>query len=254
MSVTESYAANLDAEFLYEAGDTLAQFEVLVGNLRAKQASPKEAIESLRKDVKKLLVLSSTADQPLFGLLLRRLDAYLADLDDPTGNHIDDVDTFVDVMRGILDGEVGKDVDEAEFVRSLPVRRPIDIEDVQHLNIEILVVDPKRTITRYVERDLVNCGYRVSMVHRSFEAMELTIRTRPDMVIASAMLDEMTGVDLACALAAIPGTSEIPFALLTTFEAGHESLDRLPSKAALIRKGDNFGADLALTLAGFKLT
>ena len=254
MLIEQGYASRTEAEFLCEAGATLALFEVLIGNLRAREAPPSEGIGLICKDARKLLALASVAGQPLMGLLLRRLDDYLLDLENPGDSHIDDLETFVDVIRGILDAEIPSDIDQAEFVRSLPVRRPLDIEDVEHLDIEILVVDPHRTAARIVERDLVNCGFRVSMAHRSFEALELTVRTQPDMVISSAVLDEMSGVELACALAAIESTGRVPFALLTSFEPCHASLKRLPSEAALIRKGEDFGADLAEALSRFRLT
>ena len=253
MSVEDECIARVEEEFLYEAGDTLALFEVLVSNLRTRLASAQEGTDLLRSDVKKLLVLSSSVEQPLIGLLLRRLDDYLVNLDDPTDRHIDDIDTFVDVMRGILDREIGRDVDEAEFVRSLPVRRPLDIEDLRFSDIETLVVDPKRTAAHFVERHLARYGFRVFTAHRSFEALELAVRTRPDMVLSSAVLDEMSGVDLACALAAMPRTERVPFALLTSFDPGHESLKRLPPSAALIRKSDEFGTDLEAALSRFGL-
>ena len=138
------------------------------------------------------------------------------DLVDPADEQIGDIETFLDLMQGILDGEVGGEVNEAEFFRSLPVRRPADLADFQHLDLEILVVDTNKTAARIVERELANCGYRVTLVARSFEALELAIRTRPDMIIASGVLDEMSGIDLASALAVIQPTETIPFALLTS--------------------------------------
>lgn len=254
MSAEEEFITQVEAEFLCEARDDLALFEILVGSLRSRAARPDEGLQFLRSELRKLLVLGTSVNQPLIGLLVRRLDNYLTDLTDPTDAQIDDIDSFVLVMRSVLDGEINREVDEAEFVRSLPVRRPADIKDLVHLDFEFLVVDPNRTSARIVGRELENCGYRVTAAHRSFDALELSVRTRPDLVISSAVLDEMSGVDLACALAAIPATESIPFALLTSFDFGHESLKRLPQGAALLRKGAGFGEDLAQTLDRFQIT
>jgi CheY-like chemotaxis protein len=56
----------------------------------------------------------------------------------------------------------------------------------------------------------VKGGYSVAAASRPFEALELAIRTRPDMTISSGVLDEMSGVDLAATLAVIQATEAIP--------------------------------------------
>ena len=82
----------------------------------------------------------------------------------------------------------------------------------------------------------------------------MALQTRPDMVIASMELSEMTGIDLSCAFAAMPQTHAMPFALLTSYSWGNPALDRLPPRAALLRKGKEFGGDLAEALARFRIT
>ena len=113
------------------------------------------------------------------------------------------------------------------------MRRPADLEDFRALDLEILVVDANKTGARIVQRELVNCGYRVSLANRSFDALELAIRTRPDMIVSSGVLDEMSGVDLGAALAVVQPTETIPFALLTSSKDA--SLKRLPENAVVIK-------------------
>ncbi len=238
-------------EYMQEARDDLALFEVLLGKMRASAGDAEEAVSRMAGEVRKLLGLCTGIGLPLLDLLLRRLDNYLTDLSQPTARQVDDLDVFVDIMRGLLENEMDDKVDEAEFVRSLPVRRPVELEDLEHLNIEILLVDPNRTSARIVARDLQSCGYRVAMSQRSFEAIELSVRTRPDIVLSSSVLDDITGVDLACALAALPKTKDIPFALVTSYEPGHPSLAGLPEGAAIVRKSSQFGDDLAEALERF---
>ena len=71
------------------------------------------------------------------------------------------------------------------------------------------------------------------MANRSFDALELAIRTRPDMIVSSGVLDEMSGVDLGAALAVVQPTETIPFALLTSSKDA--SLKRLPANAVVIK-------------------
>jgi CheY-like chemotaxis protein len=119
------------------------------------------------------------------------------------------------------------------------------------LDVEILLVDPQRSSARIFSRELASCGYRVTTYLRSFEALELSVRIKPDMVIASAMLDEISGVELGCALAAMESTESIPFAVLTSFNKSHATLKNLPEKARVLKKGNSFGEDIANALEEF---
>ncbi len=104
------------------------------------------------------------------------------------------------------------------------------------------------------ERELRNCGYRVNIALSPFDALEQAVRTVPDMVISSSELDGISGVDLCLALGALSATENIPFSLLTSYARSNAALARLPERAALIRKGPQFGEDLSMALERFKLT
>jgi CheY-like chemotaxis protein len=141
-------------------------------------------------------------------------------------------------------------------VRALPAKRTADIDfgKIEKKNVEILLVLPEKAMARIVERELANCGYRTSVVRDPFAAIETVVRTQPDMVLASMELGLLTGIDLGCALAAMPSTEQIPYAVLTSYEWGSAKLKGLPPRAALVRKGSQFSDDLAETLARFDIT
>jgi CheY-like chemotaxis protein len=254
MSEDNTYSKQVVADFFRELGETLDELEVVTANLRSGDVANDEGMELLLAECTKIQQLAYWAHQPFIDLTLRRLVNYVSDLDQPDECQMDDVCAFLDVVRGILDGEIDeKTTDQAEFVRSLPARRAADVGDTDHLAIEVLVVDPQRSSARIFERELRNCGYRVSSVHHFFEALELTVRTRPDLVISSAVLDQLSGVDLARSIGAISPTHAIPFALLTSFERDHELVQGLPDHAAILRKGEGFGEDLADALERFHI-
>ena len=104
-----------------------------------------------------------------------------------------------------------------------------------------------------IEQEFRNCGYRVSVSTSPFDALELGARTRPDLVIPAAVLDELIGADLARALLAISVTRNIPFILLTGFTVDHASARELPAEAAVVRRGEGFGEDLATALQWFHI-
>ena len=229
MDTIENYQAQVDSDFEEEVRDELHTFDLHVGNMRVDGADKDGILESFNAGLDRLMNLRNSVDKPLFDLLLRRMENYVGDLSYTTDDQLSDINAFLDVMHGVLDGEIN----EAEFFHSLPVRRPADLEDFRALDLEILVVDANKTGARIVQRELVNCGYRVSLANRSFDALELAIRTRPDMIVSSGVLDEMSGVDLGAALAVVQPTETIPFALLTSSKDA--SLKRLPANAVVIK-------------------
>ena len=140
-------------------------------------------------------------------------------------------------------------------------------EDVSQILRELRGVDPD---TYYIRLPVFRLGRivdtatygtlpitevrRVATVLNPIEALELILETKPDLVITAQVLPRMSGVDLACALAAMPATKGIPVALLTSLDPDHPDLRALPMNVGLIRRGKQFGDDLADVLQRFHIT
>lgn len=254
MNGTEHFENQMDEEYLGEARDTVSSLLVVISNMRSGAASGVEGAGRIKRECVGLRQGAHWAEQPLIELTVRRMEAYLEAVPDPSDANLGDLEVFLYVIESILEGELDQNTDEAEFVRSLPVPRPVDLSDLEHLNIEILLVEPQRTSARIFERELQSGGYRVTRANRSYEALELAVRTKPDMVISSQVLDDLSGIDLCRAIAAIERTEEIPFALLTSYKAGDAALKGLPEAAAVIPKSAEFGEGLADAFARFHIT
>jgi len=246
----------IEAEFRQDVEDTLGEVDVLLGNLRSNSESQETGQASLHKLVHNLLVQGRGINIAAIDLLAHRLAEYLNDVQELTPANLDDVQTFIDKFNVVLDGDVSAANDTPSLVRELPTRPIADIDfgDITPKDIEVLLIIPDRSMARIVEKELAECGYRVSNARSSFEGFKMALQTRPDMVISSMELSEMTGIDLSCAFAAMSQTHALPFALLTSYEWGNPALDRLPPRAALLRKGKSFGGDLADALARFRIT
>ena len=65
-------------------------------------------------------------------------------------------------------------------------------------------------------------------------------------------MEVIDGIDLACALAAMKATQDIPVAILTNFDTGSRELSRLPAGAVIIRHGEHFSEQLAHMLSDFE--
>ena len=142
----------------------------------------------------------------------------------------------------------------AEVIRNLPHKSTFEVGDVTITDTEVTLVLPQRTAARVVERELNACGYRVSTVLDPIEAFQIVLETKPDLVITTAVMPRLSGIDFACALAAMPATRNIPVAVLTSLEPNHPDLKALPMNVGIIRRGPQFGTDLADTLQRFNIT
>ena len=244
------------AEFLEELRDTASSLQVLLGNMRSSSVAAEDGLATLKREASNLRSHAQALNVPLIKLVTHRLDEYVGELKSAGPAQLDEIQVFIDRIEKLADGEQVTDSDVPQVMRSLPAKRSADIDfgPIEQKNIEVLMVVPEKAMARIVERELAACGYRTSVVRNPFEALETAVHTRPDMVIASMELGILTGVDLGCALAAMPVTQGIPFAVLTSYSWGHPKLAGLPPRAALIRKGGQFGDDLAESLSRFNIT
>jgi CheY-like chemotaxis protein len=248
----------LESEFLEEVQDIVAALDVLLGNLRSKTVKPDEGLARLGRDMLTIATRGRALDQAVITVIAHRLGEFASDLKELVDSDLDDMAAFLEALRKVAEapqafvGEPGKNL-----IRSLPARLKaggFDPKDVKITNVEILLVVPEKAMSRIVERELAACGYRVSNARNAFQAIETAFVSQPDMVIASAVLEGLSGIDLACALSSMPSTRKMPVAILTSFQAGHPSLEGLPPSVPLIRKGATFGDDLAEAFAKLKIT
>lgn len=256
MAIDETLEQHIRAEFIDEARDITNELDVMLGNVRSGLVQQGEAIQAMRRHFHNLRIGARSVGLMAADVILHQMADYVDGVTELGDRELDGLQAFTDLLRVTLDTEEDETPAPSlrEVVRQMPAARTFDVNDIKLLDIVILLVSPQRSAGRIVERELMACGYRVVNVSKSFEALEMAVRLKPDMIIASAMLDELTGIDLACAVLSMPTTQDIPFALLTSFGWGDPSLEGLPPRAAIIRKGSHFGDDLAEALSRFSIT
>lgn len=77
-------------------------------------------------------------------------------------------------------------------------------------------------------------GFRVVTARSSIDALGMTIRSKPDLVIISATMEGLSGVDLRRAMSTMSATAEIPAMILTSFKNGHRALSGAPYNVKII--------------------
>src|SRR3546814_7468215 len=127
------------------------------------------------------------------------------------------------------DLELGRNPDpdrSAAILRGLPAFFDLDPSSVQGKPGRALVVTRARTLGHMLARELANCGYRAQLASDPFEALRLAVSEKPDIVLTSAVLDGMPGIDLLRSLRAIRATSRLPAAVVQSLDRGPPELDR----------------------------
>ena len=250
----EELDSQIEGEVIDEARDLVSNLELRVQQVKNGILNPKKAAKALAQESANLRMKARAVNLIGFGALTHRLDEYLSELDSVDGRHADDLIAFADRISALLDGESVPVDDVAAVLRQLPQQATFNIEDVTVMDKDVMVVIPQRSAAKIVGRELAACGYRVATVMNPVEALELILETKPDLVITSQIMPRMSGVDLACALSAMPATKSMPVALLTSLAPDHPDLKALPISVGLIRRGDHFGDDLADVLQRFNIT
>ncbi|WP_339864533.1 response regulator [Paremcibacter congregatus] len=250
----EAVDALYESEAIEEAQEVAANLELRLQQMISCDISKEAAHKLMMQDSSNLRLKVKAVSLPGLNAICQRLDEYLWHIKEISMQNITDLQQFSDRISKALEGGEGYIEDVAEEIRNLPHHSTFNIDDIKIVNKEVTLVLPQKVAARVVERELVECGYRVNTVLDSLQAFEIILETKPDLVICSAMLPRLSGVDLICALRAMPTTQDVHVALLTSLELNHPDLRKLPMNVGIIRRGEAFGSDLADVLQRFNIT
>lgn len=245
----------LGQEFIADAVETLATLGEMVERARNQPAEAAQAIQTIRRDAHNLKGLGGSFGFPSITLIAHRLEDYLSGLDDLEVRQLDDVLAFLDAMHDIAERAADPGDDEiSRIVRSLPAKGAAKKDFQPTSDLEVLLVAASGLLGRAVEAKLHSLGFRVVTVNSPVDAFETVICARPDMVIASAVMEHVGGVDLARAFKSMTVTREIPFVLLTSFDRDHSELRELPDGVGLIHHDRDLDGEIAGTIDQLGLT
>jgi CheY-like chemotaxis protein/HPt (histidine-containing phosphotransfer) domain-containing protein len=241
---------DLRREFLADALDDLLAVRRAVDEAEHGQRAVEDALNAAHRLAVTLKGGANSHELSLLGVAAHRLSDYLGAVERPLERHLHDVSIYVETLSDLVENDGRGPESAAHMVRRLPPRRSFDPSDIRPCEIEVLLVMGKGLVRRVIEREIQECGYRVTSVASPFEALELIVRTQPDLAILSAVLpDGLSGIDLAVGLKAMPETRNTSVAVITSFEREHESLKHLPPTVPIIRKGPAFADDLTMALS-----
>ncbi|MBM3951552.1 MAG: response regulator [Rhodospirillales bacterium] len=230
----------LSAEFRDSCRDAMDECDAIVGRLSKPDDDWHQDMVELQRRVHNVKGSGATFGFPAISLIAHKFEDYLEGLETPA-KHVRDLQVFLDAIRSIA--ERGTNPPEEEYpalLRSLPRLRHGFTATTPAREVHILLAMPKDVQRRIVRQELASCGFDVTCADNGVAAIGLALSTRPDAVLASLVLPDMSGVELARALAAIGTTRKFPFGLLTSLAADAPKLAGLPLQARVIAKDKRF--------------
>lgn len=244
-AATEAVLREMRQEFLDEAGDATREMTLRIEQFRREPGDLAELIRAARRQALSLRGQGEILGLSPLSTVGHRLTDYLSESRNVMPALIlDDLEAFLEVILDLVEGRIPTDAEQGPLVRRLPAKRGFAPEDIEVRDIEIMLVMEPGTQTHFVERELQQCGYRTVQIGSTFEALPLIVRTKPDMVIVSAVMPGLSGIDLAIGVASMPETRNVPTALITSLDPDNDLLALVPGRVPIIKKGATFPDDL----------
>ena len=229
-------------EFLDDAAERLRGLEFVLDDGRNGRICREDLIRNFRRVALYLRGQSAGFSLVVLAAVAHRLDEYLADAPEVLPPRVwDDLETYIDILSRSI---IGRGAENQPDFSQFPAKLVSTLDDIEVRRVEVMLVAPRGAQAHIIERELRQCGYRTSVVSDTILALSMMVQTKPDLVLISAVMPGLDGVDLAVGLAAMPSTRNIPVAVVTSLPRAAEVLRLLPKKIPVIHKGESFAEDL----------
>lgn len=238
----------LRQEFLEDSVEELQNLVSFLNEAMAGGRPIEVALRDARRVAVNMVGGANGFELPLIGVTAQRFDDYITSLSGGDNRGLGNLISYAETLLDLLDAPDENEETASDLMRRLPAKGSFDPDEIDIREIEVLLVMSPGVATRVIERELLECGYRVTTVGNSFKALEFAARALPDLIIVSAVMPDLEGIDLMLALKAMPATRNIGAALITSLDPEHASLQHLPPTVPIIKKSASFGDDLAKAL------
>lgn len=245
MSTTDNdLLEELRTEAIDTVEDRLRNLTEAVQDFEAGIIQGSDALAAIRLEAHSLKSVAQSFEMKSLKVMCHRFEDYFFNMKELTPESCKDILFYADRMAECLEAFIqNREIDVSQMMRKLPNKGGFNVGDITVTDIEVMLVMEPGIATKIVTRELLECGYRMINVASTMDAIQLIPSMRPDAVIVSRVMPELTGIDLACALKAMPSTRDIPVALIATSQ--REKYTDLPADVPVLRKGANFADDVA---------
>lgn len=236
--------ADMRHEFLEGTSDRLDEVDLAIRDLLAKRGDWNNNLLEIKRNVHSIKGGSSTFGFPTVSMIAHSLEDYLETSSSVGQTEIEDVQFFIDRIREIVDqGDEPEEEIAARILNGLPTRKRRGETVARPTIATVLLLMPKGLQRKIIGQELSSFGFRVLIADTALKAIDLGLTIKPNLVVASMVLDRMSGVDLARVFQGIEATRQTRILLMTASDLEAVDLAQLPGNATVIRKGITFARD-----------
>lgn len=194
---------------------------------------------------------------PFLGVICHRLEDYLAKTPHASPRAVRDIVQHLTQCQAIV--EAGRDPTESRgyaLLKELPY--PPDFDDAIHQKaLYALFIGPRDVQFRILEIELRECGIRSTIASQSFHGIELAVRTRPDFIMVTYIVDVLDGIEVLRMLRSVRSLARTPMMLLKSELSDEKARQAIraavPPGVEVVRKGRLFSDDFANALTALKI-
>ena len=243
---------DMKSEFIEGTNDRLDEADRAIANLLAGRGDWNNNLLDVKRIVHSIKGGGKTFGFPTISMIAHGLEDYLETAGSVDRQEIEDAQFYVDRIREILDMGANPDEETASrILHGLPTKRCRSrLSNVTN----VLLLMPKGLQRKIIGQELTSFGFRVAIAETSLGAIDRALTLKPDLVVASMVLDRISGPDLARVFAGIGALSRTKVLLLTASELDDEHLADVPDDVTVIRKGATFARDFMAYLRAEGLT
>lgn len=242
--------SNLEAElqetllqqFQEECEDRLSDINMLLENIINDEGDYEAQIKDIARSMHTLKGIGQPAGYPGMSLIMHRMEDYFKQLtlQKLTADNIRPLYKFIDkvnALRALEKQPEGEDL--KRILNDLPSHFSED-DVVKTHNIDAIVIMPQSIQSKIIDAELKSCGFTTTRYDNSFEAIQMSALATPDLIVVSAIVDSLSGIEICNIYRAINATKEVPIILVTSYSEHERSGLKLPEKTMIAEKGGNF--------------
>ncbi len=239
----------LRIEFVDQCQVVTDELENLLNHVYDGNQDVPSAIELIRREMHNLKGQGSVFGYPVISMIAHRLEDYLAKEKTLDIDKINDVNIYLDHIRGIIfRDKLLTEAEINELLRSLPqsgftghsqLEKEAIVQDV-----EIMAVTSSKLYRHRLESALSKPGWRLISFGRTLDLLENALASPPNGVIVSGELPLVSGIELARVFQALDRLKDVPVAILTSRPKTHSHFKGLSNSVEFISTGKGFVQDV----------
>ena len=242
---TDAILQRLRQEFIDSSLEFLDSIEQSVVAIEDPGTDASAQIEEIQRVVHTIKGQGATFDFPAVTRIAHRMEDYMEATAEWGSVMVKGLLKFVDELRAIL--ESGVDPEEAALqavLNRLPVNTLEVLNTQAHREVRALLIMPQSTQRKLVAQELAACGFHVMTASTPVKAIAAALATPPTVILATEVLEEMTGHELLGVFHQINKTRESHLALLTSEATELADHPGLPEGTVILHKSGKFHEEM----------